>query len=209
MSRRAYKVKYTKAQVNEKARKLATRKLPVRVPTPKQKALSKLHWLPVQNEEFTTPEDLREVEVPDEWTAEDGTRKEKVLVSADKEGLTVIVSDANLKEGSCERIVRNFAGLVYKEVTGEELREDEVDLSPFAMFRHTICEFCGEQTEGNSFTCPVCKRCFCYDHRSPESHGCNREKSRGETVEFGSKASRSDSGKERRTTVAIRKIFCG
>lgn len=210
MSSRSYGVAFTNSGVNRKVVQAVQTRAARRVSERRRKILSRLEWRPICDNEFSVPEELLEVEVPDEWTAEGNVRREKMVVSASGDGLTVILSDNNLPEKTCEKVVRLFVQELHMRVTGKHLSDDEIEVSPLAMLMHRVCEFCSERIIGPSYSCPVCRRCFCYEHRRPETHGCSRnKKNRGRVLQTNPSARVSSSRCGRRPVVVINKVPCG
>jgi len=208
MSRRVYEVRFTDEVVNAAVAQSATVSELHTIPEWRRQALSKLEWIPMSTGEFSIPDALVEFEIPDEWTAEEGVERETMLVSVKADALTLVLPDGALKEDRCDELVRRFVGEIHMRATGTRLKDDEVEVSPVAALAHYACEFCSERVMGLPYTCPVCRRCFCYEHRRPETHGCSRQ-SRETGAGLPSSVTAYASTPGRRPPVVIRKVPCG
>ncbi len=137
-------------------------------------------------------------------------RREKMMVSVTGEVLTVMLSDSNLPEKTCEKVVRTFAQELHVRATGRELSNDEIEVFPAAILMQRVCEQCSERIVGPAYSCPVCHRCFCYRHRVPEKHGCRRDMTdRSKILEANPSKRISSSRSRRRPAAIISKVPCG
>ena len=209
MSSTMYQVRFTSPVVNQSVLHALREQPRQEVPRWKEQALAKLDWRPAAAEGFQVPAGLLEFHVPDAWTEPLQIRNEKLLVSAKEDHLTVVLSDGNLKEERCEEVVRRFVQELHKQATRRALKEDDIELSPIGVLVHYACECCSQSITDCRYTCPVCGRCFCYDHRRAETHGCKRRvEAAGLSSPRGAQPCRVAAARPR-SKVLISRVRCG
>jgi hypothetical protein len=209
MSSRSYAVVFADARAERAVRRTVVNVARREVPEWRRRLLARMEWVGTPEPAFAVPDGVLEFDVPDEWTAADGIKREKMLVSATGDGLSLTISDGNLRGDRCEELVRRFVRELYRKATGKVLAEKEIEVSSVAVLRHYACECCGERITGLPYSCSACGRCFCYDHRRPESHGCARcERSRGKSISRSGSA-RAAPQRGSKPVVLIRKVPCG
>jgi len=178
-----------------------------RVEVRQQEKLSRLKWIPDQEKAIDVKVPEFEANMPPEFAEDLPTKNEKMFVSVQKDGLGVMITDASLPKGKCEEIVTKFAQKVYNRATGKNIPKESILIRPIGHFENTICEFCLETIDGYPYRCGVCGRCFCYDHRTPESHECLvKRKEESKTVLSPPSRASKKAGKSR---VIVRQIPCG
>ncbi len=209
MSCRTYSVAFANSALTAAIRETLPRMARREIPDWRREALAKLEWSPIQGGEFKIPDELFEFDVPDEWSAADGIKGEKVMVSTRGDGLTLILSDGNMREESCEQVVRRFVQELHTKATGRALAEEEIKVSTVAFLPRYVCEFCSGQITDLPYTCPVCGRCFCYEHRRPETHGCERARATNKTCLSDDRTLDSARSRKQGPTVLVRKVPCG
>jgi hypothetical protein len=124
-------------------------------------------------ETVSIPKELFEVKISNDVTKALGITDERILVNIDDEKMDILLTDASVPSEKCAQIVQKFVGDLYEKATGKKIRTEQIAITPFAMLQRTICEHCFESIEGPPYKCRVCGRCFCYVHRTPETHGCS------------------------------------
>lgn len=211
MSSRSYEVRFSEREASARIRLAVQRMEHRKVSERRRKTLANLEWKPIAAAEFSIPDELLEVELPNEWTTKDGIEGERIFLSPENDSLTVMLSDANLPEESCEEVVRRFVQDIYEKAMGRSLSKNEIKVSGIAVLTHYCCEFCSGAITEFAYSCPVCGRCFCYAHRRPESHGCAGLRSRTAQPESPVKVKErfSSSRSRGRPKVRISKVPCG
>lgn len=154
------------------------------VPAPewRAEAISRMAWTLPQNAPFPPLGEAFQVELPAGWTAPEGVSREKMLVSAGEDGLRIVLTDASLPPERCAELVMRFVKVCHKKATGQELRDDEIEVTRSAILREFVCEHCCREVKGYPFACPICGRSFCYTHRQPAAHECSEGADRSDST---------------------------
>ena len=208
MSHRTYRATFTRPEARSAVTR-AMRAASVRVSEERQRILAQVAWRPLSDEPFAAPDELREFVVPDDWTADCGIKGEQLLVSAADDGITVSLLDWNVPTASCETVVRRFIQALYQEATTEDLEEKDIRVTPVAVLMHHVCQHCAERVLELPYRCPVCGRAFCYPHRRPESHGCDRRATRDASGVLHDEVSPPAVGGRVAPKVLVSKVPCG
>lgn len=142
-------------------------------------SLSKLDWVPrastepVQKPEFDVDKPIFEAMVPPEFTKDVHVSNEILRIAPlDDKTIQVTITDASIPPSKCGEIAIDFAGRLYEKATGMKITREQMMLKNIASLSENICEHCLQRIEGLPHACKVCGRTFCYDHRRPETHGC-------------------------------------
>lgn len=178
-----------------------------RIEEERRDKLLRLKWKPVENKPIEVKPPEFEVNVPPEFAENSLVKNERMFVSVQKDGLGVMITDASLPSEKCEEAVTKLAQMVLKHATGRDVPKKNVLVKPIGQLETTICEFCLETIEGYPYRCRVCGRCFCYEHRSPESHGClvKRKEDSKATLSPRPRAPK----KADKSRIVVRQIPCG
>ncbi len=135
--------------------------------------LGELNWKPIANDhKIEIPARMFEVRIPPEFTEDVGVKDEVALISLEDQGIRVMLTDASLPVERCDKVASRIAKKIYEDATGRKLRPEQVVVKGTAAFTSAICERCKETLDTFPYACTVCGRCFCYDHKQPEIHGC-------------------------------------
>jgi len=142
-------------------------------------SLSKLDWVPrastepVQKPEFDVDKPIFDAMVPPEFTKDVHVSNEILRIAPlDDKTIQVTITDASIPPSKCGEIAIDFAGRLYEKATGMKITRERMMLKNIASLSENICEHCLQRIEGLPHACKVCGRTFCYDHRRPETHGC-------------------------------------
>jgi hypothetical protein len=176
--------------------------------------LARLQWTPVSVEGFEgvhVPTSLFEVKLPNESTEDVGIKDEKALVSVGRHNIRITITDASLPSGKCDEVTVKVAQRIYEEAMGKPIPRSHILLRPTHVLSKTICECCLQPLDTFPYRCHLCGRCFCYDHKNPENHGCGVDRkitiSEKPRVE---KAARSRHiGSATRYEVVVQRVPCG
>lgn len=180
----------------------------------RREAVAGLQWTAVRVDTFgdvQVPTTLFEVKLPNEFTEDVGVKDEKALVSIGEHSIRVTITDASLPSNRCDEVAVKVAQRIYQQATGEPISRSRVFLNPTHVLLKNICEHCMQTLDTFPYRCNVCGRCFCYDHKNPEAHGCHvnqkisiSEKARTE------KTHRSRSVEaHRKPRVMVQRVPCG
>jgi hypothetical protein len=164
-------------------------------------------WVPKENEfkVWEKPSDLFEVSLPPEYTSDTDVTKETIRIIPQRDHIQISITDASLPPSKCEEIAIKFSKLLYEKATGKRISSDQILVKNIAGLPVNICEHCLQEIEGLPYVCRVCGRTFCYQHRKPETHGCQVQTK----VRVDLQIPRKRKTSEHKPRVVIRKIPCG
>lgn len=141
----------------------------------RREALEGLQWTPVSVhtfEDVRAPATLFEVKLPNEFTEDVGVKDEKALVSIGEHSIRVTITDASLPSKRCDEVAVKIAQRIYEQATGKPIALSRILLKPTHVLLKNVCEHCMQTLDTFPYRCKICGRCFCYDHKNPEIHGC-------------------------------------
>ncbi|MGQ9514581.1 MAG: AN1-type zinc finger domain-containing protein [Thermoproteota archaeon] len=123
-----------------------------------------------------------EVKVPLEFKKGASVSEEILrVIPLNDNAIQVMITDASLSPKKCEDVAVDFAQRLYEKATGKKIRRDQILIKGTASLAENICEHCLQKVEGFPYVCKICRRTFCYEHRRPETHGCQLKRMEEET----------------------------
>jgi len=218
MSRYSYDISFRRADVRvEELMRIAQRSVTQTasaVQPKRREAFAGLQWTPVSVHTFEglqVPTALFEVKLPNEFTEDVGVKDEKAIVSIGENSIRVTITDASLPSKRCDEVAVKVAQTIYERATGKSIPLSRIILKPTHQLLKNICEHCMQTLDTFPYRCNVCGRCFCYEHRNPETHGCHigqkvsiPEKARTETTPVRRRL--ESSGRPR---IVVQSVPCG
>jgi hypothetical protein len=218
MSKSSYEISFYRTDVRiEELMRIARRSMTQTatvVKPERREAFAGLQWTSVSVHTFEGPQvptALFEVKLPNELTEDVGVKDEKALVSIGENSIRVTITDASLSSQRCDEVAVKVAQRIYQQVTGKPIPRSSILLKPTHQLLKNICEHCMQTLDTFPYRCNVCGRCFCYEHKNPETHGCFvgqkvsvPEKARIETA-HGPRSAESS----RRPRVIVQRVPCG
>ena len=182
MSKDTYQIQFNDTKIRIEQMLSALNEIARQLDRAAKVSLSKLDWVPrantqpVQKPEFDVDKPIFEATVPPELTKDVHVSNEILRIAPlDDKTIQVTITDASIPPSKCEEIAIDFAGRLYEKATGMKLGREEMMLKNIARLSENICEHCLQSIEGLPYVCKVCGRTFCYDHRRPETHGCQQK----------------------------------
>ncbi len=217
MSRGTYQIEYkdTKIQVDQILSTL--NEIAKQMDRTRKESLSKTEWVLKNSADFAqiprfdVDEPIFEVSVPAESTDNFNVSNEILrVIHINDNTVQVAITDASVSPDKCEKMAIDFAQRLHEKTTGRKIAKERILLSNMASLASNICEHCLQSIEGFPHACKVCGRTFCYDHRRPETHGCQM-KVRSDLSEKSIKEqSHLDAQKQSdQPRVTVRRIHCG
>jgi hypothetical protein len=178
--------------------------------------LAALEWVSVEDITdrvvLNVDEPVYEVTVSSSLTNDVKVSREVLRVyPVDERRFQVIMTDASLPLRKCEEVVVEFAKGLYEKATGEKIDNRMVRVQRVAALLGRVCEHCLQTIPELPYTCKVCGRVFCYEHRRPESHGCGHpyNMAQEEASTQHNNPSSADSNSEDLPRIVISKVLCG
>jgi hypothetical protein len=145
----------------------------------RKESLSKVEWIPKKAVNFSqmprlgVDETIFELPVPTESVGDSNVSNETLrIIPINGNTVQVVITDASVSPSTCEKMAIDFAKRLHEKATGRKITEEQILLKNIAGLAANICEHCLQNIEGLPHACKVCGRTFCYDHRRPETHGC-------------------------------------
>jgi hypothetical protein len=179
LSRSTYQIQYNETKIRNEQILSALCEIARELDRAAKVSLSQLDWVqkadtePVQTPEFDVDKPIFNVVVPPESTKDIHVSNEVLrIVPLDDKTIQVTVTDASIPPSKCGEIAIDFAGRLYEKATGIRIAREQMMLKNIASLPENICEHCLQHIDGLPHGCTVCGRTFCYDHRRPETHGC-------------------------------------
>ena len=217
MSKGTYQIEYNDTKIQVDQILSALNAIARQMDHARKKSLSKMKWLPktdvnfAQTPQFDVDKPIFEVSVPPEFTDDVNVSNEVLRVIAINDNtVQVVITDASIPPDKCEKIAIDFAQRLHEKATGRKIAREQILAKNIASLATNICEHCLEHIEGLPHVCKVCGRTFCYDHRRPETHGCQLKVRIDHPEQATTKQQQRRPEKESaQPRVIIRKIPCG
>jgi hypothetical protein len=179
LSKDTYQIQYNDTKIKIQQMLSALNEIARELDRSAKVSLSKINWVSRTNaEQFQKPEfdadkPIFETVAPPEFTKDVHVSNEILrIVPLNDKTVQVTITDASIPPSKCEEIAIDFAGRLYEKATGTKILREQMMLKNIATLSENICEYCLQPIEGLPHACKVCGRTFCYDHRRPETHGC-------------------------------------
>jgi hypothetical protein len=217
VSKGTYQIQYNDTKIKVDQIFSALNEIARQMDHARKKSLSKIKWAPktnvnfAQTPQFDVDKPIFEVSVPPEFTDDVNVSNEALRVIAINDNtVQVVITDASIPPGKCEKIAIDFAGRLYEKATGMKIAREQMMLKNIASLSENICEHCLQHIEGLPYACKVCGRTFCYDHRRPETHGCQlKVRSDQPKQPIMKKQQLKPQKKSAQPRVTVQKIPCG
>jgi len=217
MSKGTYQIQYNDTKIQIDQILSALNEVARQLDRAAKVSLSKLNWVPkastepFQKPEFDVDKLIFEAIVPPEFTKDTHVSNEILrIVPLDDKTIQITITDASIPPSKCGEVAIDFAERLYEKATGMKITREQMMLKNIANLSANICEQCLQYIEGLPHVCKVCGRTFCYDHRRPETHGCQLkvklDQPEQPTVKQQELKPRKESAQPR---VIITKIPCG
>jgi len=179
-----------------------------------KKSMSKIKWTSqsiINPPQFNDEKPIFENTAPPGLTKDIGVLNEVLrIVPVNDNKIQIAITDASLPPTKCEELAINFAQQIYKKVTGKTITKKQILLSKIASLEENICDYCLQPLESLPHKCQNCGRTFCYDHRRPETHGCQSNVKLKLPEENPPKHEKISASKVQiQPKVIVRKIPCG
>lgn len=176
MSRGTYEIKFNDEKIKIQKILAALMEMSKEMDKNSKKLIKELNWTPkdqINPPKFDVEIPIFEAIIPDELTKDVGVTKEVMRISpVDDKTIQIVITDASLPPEKCQEIAIQFTQQLYKKATGKTLRREQILIKNIANLEENICEYCLKPLEDLPHTCKQCGRTFCYNHRRPETHGC-------------------------------------
>jgi len=216
LSKGTYQIEYDNTKIKAEQIMSALNDMAKQIDAPQKSHLSQLNWVPkVDNEptrqpRFDVDRPVFEAPVPPEFTKDVHVFNEVLrVVPINDKTIHVVVTDASIPPSKCEEIAIDFARRLHEKATGVKITKEQILMSNVAGLPGNICEHCLQPIEGFPNACKVCGRTFCYDHRRPETHGCQLKIASGQPQLPTVKQQHESHAKPTQPRVIIRRIHCG
>lgn len=216
MSKGTYQIEYDNTKIKADQIMSALNEIAKQIDAPKKSHLSQLNWLPkvdiepTRRPRFDVDKPVFEAPVPPEFTKDVHVFNEVLrVVPINDKTIHVVVTDASIPPSKCEEIAIDFARRLYEKATGVKITKEQILVNNVAGLPANICEHCLQSIEGLPNACKVCGRTFCYDHRRPETHGCQLKIALGQPQLSTVKQQHESQIKTTQPRVIIRRIHCG
>lgn len=102
-------------------------------------------------------------------------REVNLIIQKRQKVTRISIPDVRLEPGVCSKVAKEFSKKLYKESTGREASDDQIEVIEVGNLMPCSCETCSKPPSGLPSKCSVCGGYFCEEHRG--DHGCKREKS--------------------------------
>jgi len=158
---------------------------------------------------FDLPREIYEMNIRDELTEPYGVSCEKVLISVDENQMDILLTDASVPSESCGEIVADVVSNIFEKAIGKKLDRSQIAIKHYAHLSSSLCEHCLESIDAQPYRCRLCGRCFCYLHRSPETHGCAVEQKVVNKTAIITLSNSSRTTARSKPQVILRRIPCG
>jgi len=182
LSKDTYQVEYRDTKIQVDQIMSALNEIARQIDRTTKKSLSKMKWVPKTDVDFAkmprfdVDQPIFEVSVPAESTDDVNVFNEVLrVVPINDNTVQVVITDASIPPGKCEKIAIDFAQRLHEKTTGRKIAREQILVKNIAGLASNICEYCLEHIEGLPHACKACGRTFCYDHRRPETHGCQQK----------------------------------
>jgi hypothetical protein len=217
LSRGTYQIEYKDTKIRVDQILSVLNEIARQMDHARKESLSKVEWIPKKAVDFGqmpqlgADETIFELSVPAESAGGLNVSKEILrIIPIRGNTVQVAITDASVSPSECEKMAIDFAKRLHEKATGRKISEEQISLWNIASLATNICEHCLQNIEGLPRTCKVCGRTFCYDHRRPETHGCQlkvRSDHPEETVKRHQQLKAEQQSDQPRVT--IRRIPCG
>jgi len=214
MSRDAYQIEFNDKKIRIDQILAALAEIAREMDLNHKKLMSELKWASksaINPPKFKDDAPIFEAEVPDELTRDLGVSNEVLRIQPISDRIVqVSITDASLPPERCEEIAIRFAQQIYRKVTGKTVGREQILLSKIACLEGNICECCLKPIEGLPYGCRNCGRTFCYEHRRPETHGCQLNEKLRLPEDASSRHRKTEAGGEyAQPKIIVRRIPCG
>jgi hypothetical protein len=214
MSRDTYQVEFNDGKVRINQILAALAEIAGEMDLSHKRLMSELKWASenaINTPEFKETAPIFETEVPDELTRDLGVSNEVLRIQPISDRIVqVAITDASLPPERCEEIAIRFAQQLYRKITGKDIERWRITVRRIASLEANICEHCLKPLEGLPYRCRNCGRTFCYEHRRPETHGCQlNEKTSPQESSLLKHVEAEKCEGNVRPEVVVRRIPCG
>ncbi|MEM1589800.1 MAG: AN1-type zinc finger protein [Candidatus Bathyarchaeia archaeon] len=216
MSKETYQIQFNDKKIKINQILTALMEIAKEMDINSKKVMSELEWASenqVSPPNFDVETPIFEATIPDELTKDIGVSKETVrIIPINDKTIQIVITDASLPPTKCQEIAIQFTQQLYKKATGKTLNKKQILLKKTATLQANICEHCLKPLESLPHTCQICGRTFCYDHRRPETHGCQtniKTKTIGENVLETPRTTTQKTRAYNKPKIVIQKIPCG
>lgn len=176
MSKETYQIQFNDRKIKINQILNALMEIAEEMDETSKKLMRELEWASVNRvspPNFDVEASIFEATIPDELTKDAGISKETIrILPINDKTIQIAITDASLPSTKCQEIAIQFTKQLYKKATGKTLDTKQILIKKTASLQINICEHCLKSLESLPYTCQVCGRTFCYDHRKPETHGC-------------------------------------
>ena len=134
-------------------------------------------------------------------------REVNLIIQKMQKGIRVSIPDVRLEPGVCSNVAKEFTKKLYKESTGKELGDDQIEVREVGDLVPCSCEKCSNPPLGFPSKCRVCGGYFCKGHIN--DHGCNKNKDVEATAEKEINEIKTEEAENQKNQILIQEVPCG